>query len=197
VDIDGYNEIMNLIYIAKKLYDMGKYELVKKSFDDELDYDTYYQGMYELIFNLFEHTDCRYYDYKCMDFIVVSDPAIVDFYILAGEYGKLNNLPDSDNPYIINATNKVNGLLHLGHCVDWILMGHTNPKRPFHSRIGIMITHDCGCTDLGVLAYRLLLVYEWYIEQCDELIKKITAGKSLPGQTKQEKANYTEREAAA
>ena len=48
-------------------------------------------------------------------------------------------------------------------------MGHTNPKRPFHSRLGLFISQECGCLDLGVLAYRLIEIYEWFADKCVEL----------------------------
>ena len=39
MDIDGLEEIVYMIYVAKTLYDMGKYDLAEKSFDDELIYE--------------------------------------------------------------------------------------------------------------------------------------------------------------
>ena len=53
--VDGFNEILNTVYIAKKLHGMGKYELVTDSFFDSLDYDVYFENMCTLIPNLFEY----------------------------------------------------------------------------------------------------------------------------------------------
>ena len=53
--IDRFDEILNTICIAKKLYDIGKYEIVEKSFCDVLDPDTYYENIYELMYYLFEY----------------------------------------------------------------------------------------------------------------------------------------------
>ena len=167
--VDGFNEIFNVIYIAKKLYDISRYELVTESFFDVVDYDVYYENMYGLMQNLFEHYDCRYYERNGIDFHILSDKVIVDFFVLAGKYGKRNNIPDADNPYIKQAHKETSDNLNISHCLDWKLMGHTNPKRPFHSRLGLFISYECGCLDLGVLAYRLIELYEWFADMCVEL----------------------------
>jgi hypothetical protein len=167
--VDGFNEIFNLIYIAKKLYDMRKYELVTESFFDVVEYDTYYEGMYGLMASIFEHHDCRFYENQYLDLHILSDKVIVDFYVLAGKYGKRNNIPDADNPYIKEAEQEVFDNLNISHCLDWKLMGHTEPRRPFHSRLGLFISQDCGCLDLGVLCYRLIEIYEWFADSCVEL----------------------------
>jgi hypothetical protein len=185
VDIDGLDEIVFMIHVAKKLYDMGKYDLVAKSFCDELEYDNYYHGMYELIGNIFEYSICSYDENRVCEIHVLSDPAIVDFYILAGKYGKLNDTPDSKNPYIKKARQEAEKKLSVSHCMDWILMGHTEPTRKYHSRIGIIISHECACCDIGVVALRLFELHEWFKAQCEELRKEIAAFKPKPKQSRQ------------
>ena len=196
IEIEAFNEIFNMVYIAKKLFDLEKYHLVSESFFDSLEYESYYENMYGLIENLFEHYRCSYYDHRCFELHIMSDPVIVDFYILTGEYGRNKNLTDDVNPYIQEAKEEVGEQLNIGHCVDWTVMGHTNPKRPFHSRIGITISHDCGCTDLGVLAYRLIEVYEWFKHKCDELNAKLAEFRPLPGQLRLEDKSINEAIAA-
>jgi hypothetical protein len=169
VAVDGFNEYFNTIYIAKKLFDMGKYELVTESFFDSLDLDTYYENMYTLIQNLFEYQDSRYYEHNGIELHIISDPVMVDFFMLAGKYGKRNNIPDAENPYIKAAQQETSDNLALCYCLDWKLMGHTDPKRPFHSRLGLFMSDGCGCLDLGVLAYKLLILYEWFANSCVEL----------------------------
>ena len=167
--VDCFNEFFNTVYIAKKLHDMGKYELVTKSFFDKIELDVYYANMYELIQNLFEHYDCRYHERQDIDLHILSDPAIVDFYVLAGKYGKRNKIPDDNNSYIEAAQKETKELLDISHCLGWSLMGHTEPKRPFHSRLGLFISYECDCLDLGVLAYRLIELHEWFSDKCVEL----------------------------
>ena len=168
MSIDYFGEFLNVVYIAKTLHNMGRYELVKKSFSDRMDYDFYYGDMYDLIENLFEHHDCNYRERYNMEYHVLSDPVIVDFYILAGEYGRRNNIPDEINPYIKEAEKQANVHLNFSYCLDWKLVGHTKPRRPFHSRLGLFLYQD-DYVNLGFLAYRLVELYDWFSRQCVEL----------------------------
>ena len=181
--IEGFNEIFNVVYLAKELHDMGKFDLVKSSFSDSLDYDTYYENMYGLIGNIFERHTCRYYESLCGEIHNLSDPAIVDFFILAGQYGRRNNIPDEDNRYIKEAKEETDENLYICNCLNWKLMGHTEPKRPFHSRLALFISHDCGCLDLGVLAHRLVELHDWFSDSCVELRGLLA---EIEGQTKME-----------
>ena len=167
--VDGLNELFNVVYIAKKLYDIDRYDLVTESFFDALDLDVYFENMYGLIQNLFEYHDCRFYEYHGVDLHILSDPMIADFYVLAGKYGRRNNIADENNPYTKTAQQETRNQLNICHCLDWKLMGHTEPKRKFHSRLGLFISYECGCLDLGVLAYRLIELYEWFADSCVEL----------------------------
>jgi hypothetical protein len=170
VAIDAFNELFNIVYIAKKLHDMKKHELIKSSFSDTVEYDVYYENMYNLIANIFEHHRCSYYEDRGVDLHILSDKVIVDFFILAGKYGRRNNISDGNNPYIREAHEETNQHLNISsHCLDWKLMGYTEPRRPFHSRLGLFIGYECDCLDLGVLAYRLLMLYEWFADKCVEL----------------------------
>ena len=88
MSVEGFDEIFNVVYIAKKLYDMDRYDLVKASFYDEISLDTHYENMLCLIENLFNFHRCQYSDIRGVDLHIMSDPVIEEFYILAGEYGK-------------------------------------------------------------------------------------------------------------
>ena len=163
--IEGFDELFNIIYIAKKLYDMDKYEIVKESFFDTLDLDMYFEDMYSMIPNLFAYHDCRYYENKMLELHILSDPVIEDFFILAGQYGKRHYISDNENPYIKEAHNQAHSWLNFSYCLDWMLMGHIEPKRKFHSRLGLFISQE-DWVDLGCLVYGLVEIYEWFSEQC-------------------------------
>lgn len=168
MSVEGFDEIFNTVYIAKSLYDMGKYELVKDSFYDEIDFDVYYENMLYLIENIFELHRCRYSDRNCFELHIMSDPVIEDFYILAGEYGKRNNIANENNPYIKEAEQQVRIHLDFSYCVDWRLVGHTEPKRKFHSRLAVFIYQD-DWVDLGCLAFALIEIYQWFSDACIRL----------------------------
>jgi hypothetical protein len=166
--IDGFKELLNSIYIAKRLYDMGKFKLLKSSFSDLLDFDMYYQDMYDLIDNLFEYHYCQYYENKNIELHILSDPVIVDFFILAGKYGKRNDIPVDENPYIKEAEQEAYDNLSFSLCLDYRLMFYTEPNRPYHSRIGVML-YEGDYIDIGFLAERLLDIYGWFEDKCEEL----------------------------
>lgn len=166
--IDEFDEILNIIYIAKRLYDIGKYEVVEESFFDVLGYDAYYENMYGLIEDMFAYHDCEYYERHGIEVHILSDPVIIDFYTLAGEYGRLHKIPDENNPYIKEAEQEAGRQLDFSYCLEWRLMGHTEPKRPYHSRLGIFLYTD-DWVDPGCLAYGLVEMYEWFSDACTRL----------------------------
>lgn len=81
--IEEFDEIFNTVYIAKKLFDMGRYDLVTQNFYDILCYDAYYENMYGLIPELFAYCRCSYSERRGVEIYVLSALVIVDFYILA------------------------------------------------------------------------------------------------------------------
>lgn len=166
--IEGFDEIFNTVYIAKKLYDMGKYDLVEECFFDAVDFDAYYEDMYLLMGKLFGCYDSRYYERHNMEMHVMSDPVIADFYVLAGEYGEKHKIPEENNPYFSEAQQQVQDQLNFSYCVGWRLMGHTEPERSFHSRLAVFIYLD-DWVDMGCLVYGLIEIYEWFSDACMRL----------------------------
>lgn len=166
--IEEFEEIFNTVYIAKKLYDMDRYDLVAGNFFDVLCLDAYYENMYGLIQELFSHCRCRYSEYQGIELYVLSDSVIVDFYTLAGKYGRKYEISDDMNPYIREAEEQVRRKLGFSYSLDWRLMGYTEPKRPFRSRLALFIYQD-DWVDLGCLAYGLIEIYEWFSDACDRL----------------------------
>ena len=47
-------------------------------------------------------------------------------------------------------------------------MVHTEPKRPFHSRLGLFLYQE-DYIDIGWLAYGLVELYEWFSDACTRL----------------------------
>lgn len=182
--IDGFDEILNTLYIAKRLCDLGRYDVVETNFFDTVDFDVYYENMYGLIENIFEYYNCRYYERRSMEIHVLSDPVVADFCVLAGGYGRAGKIPDEKNPYIQEAKRVLGRWLNFSYCLDWRFMVHTEPERPFHSRLGIFICQD-DYVDLGWLAYGLIEIYEWFSDACirlrDILQKKEAGVVQLPG----------------
>ena len=168
MEIEGFRDIINTIYIAKELYDMNRLEMVKTCFNDVLDYENYFEDMYSVISEVFEYFKCSFYEIKNMEMQIFSGPVIVDFYTLAGEYGKRHGISDDSNPVINEAHTKMRGLFDFSYSLDWKLCGHTKSKRPYHSRLAIIMYCD-DWIDYGMLAHRLIQAYRWFAEKRTEL----------------------------
>jgi hypothetical protein len=175
--IEAFRSVTDMLYIAKWLYNMGKYELVKQNFFDVLDYDVYYENLYGLIGDIFERHYCKYSEGRNVELHVSSDPVMADFYILAGEYGQRVGIPDYMNPYIIAAEEKARRLFSFSYCLDWSLKGYTKPNREFHSRLGLLLYQD-DYIDLSQLVYGLVGLYSWFAEQRD-LLKNLLSEEAI------------------
>ncbi|MBD5114611.1 MAG: hypothetical protein HDT46_05315 [Ruminococcaceae bacterium] len=180
--IEGFEEIFNTIYIAKKLYDIGKYDLVKGCFYDTIECDTYYENMFYLLENLFEHQYCHFSDRRAIELRVISDQVIANFYLLAGEHGERHNIADENNFYIKEAEKIINDNLNYTYSVECKIMWYTDPKRKHRTRLGMFIYQD-DWFDYGGLVYALIEVYEWFSNRCADLRKLLSdeefAGKEV------------------
>jgi len=116
--IEGFDEICSTVFIARKLFAMGKYELVEKCFFDTVDFDAYYEDMYLLMENLFGWYDSWYYGRQNMEMYVMSDSVIADFYVLAGKFGRNYNIQEENNPYLKEAQKQVQKRLNFSYCLD-------------------------------------------------------------------------------
>lgn len=177
--IEGFEEIFNTVYIAKKLYDLGKYELAKSSFYDVIEYETYYENMFYLLENLFEYQYSHFSDRRAIELRVMSDPVFVDFYQLAGEYGKKHHVADENNFYIKEAEKMINDNLNYTYSVECKMMWYTDPKRKHRTRLGVFIYQD-DWVDLSGLVYALIEVYEWFSDKCADL-RKLLSDKEFAG----------------
>lgn len=147
---------------------MGKYELVTESVFDGIDLGMYYENMVGLISNLFTYYGGRYFENRCVELHVLSDPVIVDCYKLTGEYGRRHKIPDKDNSYIKAAEQEVHGQLNFCYGIGWKVLGYTRTRKT--ARQSRLIVYscscDCGCHDH--LAYGLIQLYKWFSDKVIE-----------------------------
>jgi len=156
------------------LNDIGKFQLVEymKSCtitdNGEIDYDISYEAAQTVIDCLFEYCDVKYYENKGLDLIVLSDQVVVSFYLLAGAYGKRSGIGDDANPYILDAEHEAKKWLDFSYSLSWNLVGHTEPRRPFHSRLALCTYYDEGVDIIG-LAIGVTAMYRFFSQKCTEL----------------------------
>ena len=172
--MDCLKYVIFLVYLVKQLNDIGKLELIESLldspiiYDKELDFDIYYDAVFTAIDNIFEYSTRRYYENNCFELTVLSDKVMVDYYILAGEFGKQRGISDKENPYIIDAMREAERHFKFSYDLSWLIYGYTEPKRPFHSRLAIII-YDGGDIDMIGVAIGVAAMYKFFQDKCSEL----------------------------
>lgn len=173
--MDFFNEMLNLIYLAKQLKDIGMFHLIEDyqdyslADDGELYYDIFYETAYQVVYgDLFDDTRPNYYESREFEIIVYRDTVISDYYRLAGEYARKNNQNDDTNPYIKAAEKEVNSNLNFSYNIDWLLKVYTDPKRVHRSRLALFLyTYDY--IDLMGVAIGMVRIYKFFKDKCEEL----------------------------
>ncbi len=174
VELEGIVEITTILYLAKLLYDIKRFNLVTENFydvivtDENGMYDAYMESMSSLIQNVYEYYDTAYSDKHGTSVEIFSSAEFEEFCVLAGKFGEQNNLGEDDNPYMKNANEEMGEYFNFSYSLDWKLYPHTNPKRKFHSRFALF-TSECEWVDLGLVALGLIKMNEWFYEQVVKL----------------------------
>ncbi len=128
LEVDGFNEVIGTITLAKALHDAGRFDVIQQ-FDDALCYDTWFEYMAVVISSVFTSFYNGYCDGDETEIMIFMDNVISRYYTLAYEYGKAHKVPHNQNPYIIEAEHEVNRWLNFSYCIDWELLGYTNSRR--------------------------------------------------------------------
>lgn len=171
----NFEEFMNIVYLLKLLYEVDR-QLFERTVDLEclkLDageyyFDDFYETAYEICGSLFEYTRGDYYDRHGISITVFSDPLIEQYFCLAGEYGKANGISEARNPYFEKANEEMRRNFDFSYSMDWVLKGHTEPKRPYQSRFALFID-EYEYVDICGVAVGLLRMYRYFIEGVQEL----------------------------
>jgi len=172
--MDCLKYVIFLVYLVKQLNDIGKLELIESLldspiiYDKELDFDIYYDAVFTAIDNIFEYSTRRYYENNCFELTVLSDKVMVDYYILAGEFGKQRGISYKKNPYIIDARREAERHFIFSYSLSYRIHGHIEPKRPFHSRLTIIV-YDEGDVDMIGVAIGIAAMYKFFQNKCSEL----------------------------
>jgi len=170
VEIEGFNDIIAIVGIAKLLHDIGRFDIVKGQFSDVLAYDTWTEDMWGVITSLFSGF-CGGCDGDT-ETMVFTDDVISDYYIHAWEFGKKTNTPPDKNPYVIEAENEARECLYFSYNMDWKLLGYTKSKRAAKkSKLVVYTCADEFCEYDG-LAYGLVYLYKWFKDRLASFAKE-------------------------
>lgn len=168
MEIEGFNEIISTITLAKELHDIGRYDIVQKQFFDTISYDSYYENMLGAIVSIFSGFYSDYNDEKETEHMIFTDDVISEYYCLAYEYGRKNKIPHEDNPFVKEAQFEARRWLNFCYTMDWSLLGYTKTRRAARKSKLIILTCAYEFCEHDHLAYGLIRLYKWFSDKCVE-----------------------------
>ncbi len=174
MEIVGFGEIIGTITLAKELYDIGRYDIVKNQFYNTLCYDYWYENMYGVISSVFSGFYSDHIDDDETELMIFTDDCLSDYYTYAWEFGKKNNIPYDKNPYVIEANDEVYRQLSFCYSLGWKLLGYTKTKNIAKQSKLIIYIGMCECDSHSHLAYSLVRLYKWFSAKCAEFAKTKT-----------------------
>ena len=169
IDIEGFETVVSQLILAKELYDIDRFDVVKQNFFDELSWDSYFENILGVISSIFSGFYNDYNDKEDIEIMMFEDDIISDYFIHAWEHGMLYRLPYNQNPYLTLAYEAVGNCLNVSSCSDWKLLGYTKTKRNAqNSKLVVMHYAGCGCNVYEYIAYGLIQLYSWFADRCAE-----------------------------
>jgi len=173
LEIEGFNEIISIVGIAKLLHNIGRFDIVKEQFFDTLAYDTWTEDMWGVITSIFSGFNSGY---DCdTEIMVFTDDVISDYFIYAWEYGKKTGIPPDKNPYVIEAENEARQCLYVSYNLDWKLLGYTKSKRAAKKSKLVIYTYADEFCEYDGLAYGLVYLYMWFKDRLASFGKEAKA----------------------
>ena len=159
---EGFYSILGTLSLAKELYDLGRYDIVKEHFFDTLSWDNEMENIYGAISSVFSGFDSDYDDDDDSERMVFTDDVISDYYEMAWKYGCSHNVRHDENPYVINAKNEAGRQLNFCYSMGWELSGCTKTKKTARQSKLIVYIGSCNCDNHENLAYGLLRLYRFF-----------------------------------
>ena len=169
-EIEGFHSIINNITMAKKLHDIGRYDVMGQ-LCDTLCWDNYYENMFGVIGSVFSDFHCDYNDNDETELMTFGDDTISDYFVHAWEYGVLHKIHYSQNPLVTNARDEIQKHF-FGSCgVDSKLCAYVRTKKSAQkSKLLVLLYNDCGgCSTHEAVAIGLIRLYAWFKNKCAEL----------------------------
>ena len=170
-EIEGFGEVAGILSLAKELYDIGRYDIVKERFFDVLSYDSWFENIYGVITSVFSGFYNSYDDNDEAEMMIFTDDVISDYFTYAWEFGVKTNTPYDMNPYLIEARNEVNNQLCSCYSMGCKLLGYTKTKRTARQSKLIVYVGMCDCDCHTKLAYGLVRLYQWFTEKVEKFRK--------------------------
>ena len=176
MEIEGFGSIFNTITMAKELYDIDRYDIVKENFSETLSWDSYYENMFGVISSIFPEFHNDYDDGNEEEFLIFSGGTISRYFEIAWEYGRSHNVGHNENPYVAEAESESHRWLTSCHSIGWKLLGYSKTKKTAHqSKLIVYIGTCCECDCHFNVAYGMVQLYKFFTEKCAEFDKRMMA----------------------
>ena len=174
MEIEGFDEIIGIIKLAKELHDIGRFDIVKEQFFETLSWDSYYENILGAISSVFSEYYSDYDDETETEYMIFEDDVIGGYYEMAWEYGRNHKVSHDENPYVIEAKNEISNRLSFCYSMDWKLLGYTKTKKTAKQSKLIVYVGSCECDCHTHLAYSLARLYKWFSDKVAEFEKQRT-----------------------
>jgi hypothetical protein len=168
VEIDGFNDIISILVLAKELHDIDRSDIVREYFFDTLCCDSYFEDIIGILSAIFPVFYSNYDDDEGTDCMIFSGGNISRYYEMAWEYGRSHNVSHDKNPYVIAAEGEVRTRLNFCYSLGWNLLGYTKTKKTAKQSKLIVYTSACDCDCHDQLAYELIQLYKFFEDKCAE-----------------------------
>jgi len=170
MEIEGFDSIISSIVLAKKLYDIGRFDIVQQQFFDVLSWDSYFENMVGVMSSIFTGYSSNYSDEDDTEVMIFEDDIISNYFIHAWQYGKLHNIHYTQNPYVEQAQTEARRWLNIGCCVNYKLLAYTRTQKTAQkSRLLVLMDNGCGGCDIyRKIPYGLIELYLWFTNKCAE-----------------------------
>jgi hypothetical protein len=177
IEIEGFDAIISTLTLAKNLYDIDRFDIVKEQFFDILSYESYLENIVGAITSIFSgyYNDYDDDDDDDAEVMIFTDEYIGRYFEMAWEYGRSNNVRHEDNPYVTEAESQVRRWLTFCLSMGFKLLGYTKTKKAARQSKLIVYLSVCDCDCHTKLAYGLIQLYQFFREKCIEFDKRTTA----------------------
>ncbi len=167
--IEGFDEIAHTLMLAKLLYDIGRFDIVQSQFFNSLSYYSCLENMLGAIDSVFSWFYSDYDSGNEIECMIFMDDLISDYFCYAWEYGRTHKVPQTQNPYVIEAENEARRLLSFTYNMEWRLLGYTKSKRAARKSKLVVRNYACEFYEHDHLALGLVQLYKWFADRCLEI----------------------------
>ena len=166
MEIEGFDEMLSTVTLAKALYDADRFDVVEQHFFDTLSWGTAFESTYATIASIFSEFTGSYCVDSDAEILVFEDEIISNYFTHTWAYGRQHRLSHDQNPHVAPAIDEVCKWLNVSHCVDWKLLAYTKSKRAARRSKLIVSIHPCECYAHDQVAYGLIQIYIWFRDKC-------------------------------